>query len=370
MLHRRGIGVNTAEQIYHRILWDPGLEAARFRVGYDSRLPAPVEVPLLDFEPDGEVPWHRIVYFAADGEVVWNRPMRVDRLGEGKAGRTLLCEPLFSRRPPCAFDPEADAWVPAKPGRHAVRSLRVLTWNVLFDRYETERIETARRRPMLLRALEAADADVIALQEVEPPLLKMLLAEPWVRARYVTSDGPSGRSVKPYGVTLLSRAPVLELAWHELDPHKKILAMVIATRSRPLVITTVHLTSDYARNGVKKREKQLAIMRDALRPAAHANIVALGDFNADDDTPSRALQMRDAWLERHGEPAPTYDPPNNPLAAMVSKVRVPLRLDRVLLRGDELGAIGIERIGTTPENGLFASDHYGLVADITLRTRV
>ena len=362
--------MRTAEQIYSRIRWDPGLDEARFRIGYEARLAAPVEIDFVDFVPGGDVPWHRILYFTADGEVVWDRPRRIDRLGESERGRVtaprLLREPLFTARAPHAF--ADDRWSPvaaASPTYAAVPSaLRVLTWNVLFDRYDKERIDTARRRPLLMRELERADADVIALQEVEPPLLKMLLAEEWVRERYVASDAPSGRTVEPYGVILLSRLPVLELAVHELDPHKKIVAMVVALADRPLVIATVHLTSDHAKSGAEKREKQLAVLREAL--ACDASAIALGDFNDSGDLPERALELRDAWTEVHGDDAPTYDPPNNPLAAIVSRSGRPLRLDRVLVRGAGVRAASIARLGTQPldESGLLPSDHYGLAADL------
>ena len=365
--------MRTAEQIYSRIRWDPGLDEARFRIGYEARLSAPAEVDYVDFVPGGDVPWHRILYFIADGEVVWDRPGRIDRLGESAAGRVaaprLLREPLFTARAPHAFvDGRWSAAAAASPtySPGVPSALRVLTWNVLFDRYDADRIDTARRRPLLLRELERADADVIALQEVEPPFLKMLLAEEWVRERYVASDAPSGRTVEPYGVILLSRVPVLELAWHELDPHKRIVAMVVALADRPLVIATVHLTSDHARSGAEKRVKQLAVLREAL--ACDASAVALGDFNDSGDLPAQALELRDAWTELHDEPAPTYDPPNNPLAALVSRSGTPLRLDRVFMRGADVRATSIARLGMHPldESGLLPSDHYGLVAELEL----
>ena len=88
--------------------------------------------------------------------------------------------------------------------------LRVLTWNTLWDRYDRELIHTAERRPMLLAALRDADVDVIALQEAEPALVKMLLAEEWVRAEWTLGGDPQSSDVADSGVLLLSRLPVLE----------------------------------------------------------------------------------------------------------------------------------------------------------------
>jgi endonuclease/exonuclease/phosphatase family metal-dependent hydrolase len=281
-----------------------------------------------------------------------------------------LGEPLFSRWSARGF--VGGSWRPIEAASAATgpSALRVLTWNVLFDRYEGDRIHTARRRPHLLRRIAEADADVIALQETERPFLRQLLAEPWVRARYVASDGPRGARIAPYGVVLLSRAPVVALAAHELDPHKKLVAMTVRAAGRAIPIVTLHLTSDHASRGPEKRVEQLAKLREGLDGIDDA--VVLGDFNEDGDLPRTMLHARDAWTELHGErdaSTPerwaTFDPPRNPLAAICSASGQPLRLDRVLLRG-RVRATRIERIGTEPiEDGLFPSDHYGLLADLS-----
>ncbi|MET8543256.1 endonuclease/exonuclease/phosphatase family protein, partial [Kitasatospora sp. NPDC004799] len=92
----------------------------------------------------------------------------------------------------------------------------MVTWNTLWDRYDADRIATARRRPLLLAALEAADADVIALQEVEPALVALLLAARWVRAGYTLGADPLGPEVADHGLLLLSRLPVLAAGRHAL----------------------------------------------------------------------------------------------------------------------------------------------------------
>jgi poly(A) polymerase len=364
------------EQVYHRVRRDPGLDASRFVIGYDARRAAPVEVPFADFTPGGDIPWHRVLYLAADGEVVWDRRAKIDRLGQTEAGRAsrprVLPEPLFTPRAAHRFDAEAERWVPVETGsveaERGLERLRVVTWNVLFDRYETERIETERRRPLLLRELEAQDADVIALQEVEKPFLKALLAEPWVRARYLVSDAPSGKSVDPYGVVLLSRVPVLELGAHALGRHKQIVAMVLAAGARPRVVATCHLTSDHAARGADKRQAQLAVLREMLDGLGGADALVVGDLNEHGDLPATALGARDLWTELVGDDAPTFDPVENPLAAISSLRGEALRLDRVLARvGADVRPLRIERVGTEPSpGGLFPSDHYGLAAELAL----
>lgn len=74
--------MQTSKQVYDRIRWDPGLDPARCRIGIDVHAEHLQEVAFAAFEPGGDIPWHRIVYFAYDGEAVWDRRTRLDRLAQ------------------------------------------------------------------------------------------------------------------------------------------------------------------------------------------------------------------------------------------------------------------------------------------------
>jgi poly(A) polymerase len=197
--------MRTSEEIYHRVRWDSRLDAARFVLGIDVHGRAPKRVPLASFVPGGDYPWHRVIFIEADGERVWDRRSGLDRLDAVDVGRVRapqrFCAPFYSPRAPFRWDDARSRWVEAHASGDGDRSLesrtlRVLTWNTLWDRYDAERIDTARRRPLLLDALRAADADLIALQEVEPPLLEALMQADWVRERYTLSEGPEARDVE------------------------------------------------------------------------------------------------------------------------------------------------------------------------------
>ncbi len=181
--------MRTSEEIYHRVRWDPRFDPARFVLGINQRGAPPERIPLSAFTPGGDIPWHRVLFFEADGEVVWDRSVGVDRIDATDAGRVreprLLRAPFFTPRTPYAWD-GAGGWAPAEGPRGGGRvpvsaRVRVLTWNTLWDRYDSDRIDTAGRRLLLPAALENADADVIALQEVEAELLAVLLRTPCVR---------------------------------------------------------------------------------------------------------------------------------------------------------------------------------------------
>ncbi|MEV5952757.1 poly(A) polymerase [Streptomyces sp. NPDC051987] len=382
--------MRTSEEIYHRVRWDARFDPARFVLGVRRRGAAPKRVPLPAFVPGGEIPWHRVLFIEADGEVVWDRATGTDRLDATRAGRVrearLLRAPFFTARTPYAWNgadwgpvPTRDGDAPAgaraaggvraadAEGVRAAGGVRVLTWNILWDRYDADRIDSARRRPLLLRALREADADVIALQEVDAELLTLLLGEEWVRADWVLGTDPRGRDVDTCGLLLLSRLPVIEAAHHELAPHKALTALVVEAGGRPVVVAATHLSSDHSENGADRRTAELTRIAEGLA-GVDADLVLLGDFNDGGRTPQVTLGLRDAWSEVHGadDTTPTFDPVCNPLAAVSSLTGRASRLDRVLLRGEGLRAGHAELRGDAPSaEGTYLSDHYGVLAELT-----
>ncbi|MEO3851950.1 poly(A) polymerase [Streptomyces sp. B8F3] len=364
--------MRTSDEIYHRVRWDPRFDPARFVLGINQRGAAPKRVPLPSFVPGGDIPWHRIVFVEADGELLWDRATGVDRIDTSDAGRRrsprLLSAPFFTAATPFRWEPAA-GWRPADdppPAVPGAAGVRILTWNTLWDRYDSDRIETVRRRPLLLAALADADADVIALQEVEADLLTLLMRAPWVRAGYTLGTDPGGKGVADCGLLLLSRLPVREAGWHALGPHKAVTALTVDTGTGPLVVATTHLSSDHSADGPALRRAQLGRLAEGLRGVA-GDLVLVGDFNDGGDAPATALGLRDVWTEVHGagDRTPTFDPGVNPLAAVSSLSGRASRLDRVLLRPGRLRATGAALRGDSPTpDGLYVSDHYGVQADV------
>jgi endonuclease/exonuclease/phosphatase family metal-dependent hydrolase/2'-5' RNA ligase/uncharacterized protein (UPF0248 family) len=362
--------MRTSEEIYHRVRWDPRFDPSRFVLGVGQRDAAPKRVALPAFTPGGDIPWHRVLFVEADGELVWDRATGLDRVDTCEAGRARdprrLRPPFFTARTPHAWDPAA-GWRPATGrGRTGDAAPLVLTWNTLWDRYDSDRLDTARRRPLLLAALEEADADVIALQEVEPALLSMLLAAPWVRAGYTLGTDPYGPDIDDSGLLLLSRLPVREAARHELGPHKSVAAITVDTAAGVLVVAATHLTSDHSADGAARRRAELARIAEGLA-GVDGDVILLGDFNDGTDTPASALGLRDAWTEARGpDQTPTFDPDANPLAALSSLSGRASRLDRILLRGrPRVISAALRGDAPTPE-GLYISDHYGVEAVLDL----
>ncbi|MEV4114963.1 poly(A) polymerase [Nonomuraea sp. NPDC049695] len=373
--------MRTSEEIYHRIRWDPRFDPSRFVLGVGQRDADPKRVALPAFAPGGEVPWHRVLFVEADGELVWDRATGLDRVDTCEAGRVRvprrLRPPFWTARTPYAWGPAR--WSPAVlhgpaafygpaagHGAAGHAAARVLTWNTLWDRYDSDRIDTARRRPLLLAALEEADADVIALQEVEPALLVMLMSAPWVRAGYSLGIDPYGPDVEDDGLLLLSRWPVREAARHELGRHKSVAAIVVDTAAGPLTVAVTHLSSDHSSDGAGRRRAELSVIAEGLA-GVDGDLVLVGDFNDGTETPASALGLRDAWTEAYGtDQTPTFDPVVNPLAALASLSGQAARLDRILLRGRPRVIAAALRGDTPTPDGLYISDHYGVEAVVGL----
>ncbi|MFF3731950.1 poly(A) polymerase [Streptomyces sp. NPDC002476] len=390
--------MRTSEEIYHRVRWDARFEPARFVLGVAQRGRAPKRVPLPRFTPGGEIPWHRVLFIEADGEVVWDRAAGVDRIDATEAGRVRaprrLPSPYFTSRTPHAFCASRGAWAPVEGdtpvrpvavGPLTVQSadvpagassgplmeassgrLTVLTWNTLWDRYDSDRIDTARRRPLLLEALRAADADVIALQEAEPALLALLLEAPWVREHYTLGTDPGGRDVADCGLLLLSRLPVREAGLHALGPHKAVAAVVVEGEEGPVTVAVTHLSSDHSADGAALRDDQLTDLATGLT-AVEGDVLLLGDFNDGGDAPQERLGMADAWSRARGaaDRTPTFDPSVNPLAAVSSLSGRASRLDRVLVRAEGWRPVAAALLGDVPTpDGLYVSDHFGVRVEL------
>lgn len=367
--------MRTSEEIYHRVRWDPRFDPARFVLGINQHGACPKRMPLHAFVPGGDIPWHRVLFVEADGELIWDRATGLDRIDTCHAGRVRetrrLPAPFFTPSTPYTWNP-ATGWCPADTDSHttgpAPTVVRVLTWNTLWDRFDADRLHTHRRRPLLLAAVSQADADVIALQEVEAALLAMLLRADWVRAGYTMDTDPAGDDIDSSGLLLLSRLPIREAGRHFLGPHKAMAAISVETASGPLVVATTHLTSNHTQNGPDRRRAELDRLAQGLA-GVEGHLVLLGDFNDGDDGPkgpAASLGLHDAWTQAHefDDQRPTFDPRVNPLAAISSLTGKPARLDRILVRPGGPGVTRADLCGDSPTEGLYVSDHYGVQAEL------
>ena len=399
----------TSRELYHRIRWDPRLDAREFSIGYDAHLEQLEEMPFEAFVPDGEIPWHRVWYFKRGRQVVWDRRQRIDLLDDlippapvtaparvepTSAPATVEATPVapspraeaahgFKALPAWRFDANTGAWVEAPAGAPdtAPERLTVTTLNVLFDLYDGDRLATERRTPAALALLRDADTDIIALQEVTPPFLRALLDAPWVRERYWLSDGPGAATVTPSGQLLLSRLPFSSLCQRIFSRDKRVIAGQVGLSGGPVWVATQHLTSNRTAAGSSARRTQVQALTEWTRsfaaqdPGSRPDVVLAGDFNFGDGDPEfnafAQAGFVDAWPAlRPAEGGETYAPSRNALAALTTTSGRSQRLDRVLVcsPSGRLVPEAVGLIGESPLEGppgpsgatLYASDHFGV----------
>jgi uncharacterized protein (UPF0248 family) len=78
--------MRTSREAYNRVIWDARLDRAAFTIGYrDSLAPRGIrETPLDAWDPNGDIPWHRISYLRCGGMVVWSREPPLDLLSDAE----------------------------------------------------------------------------------------------------------------------------------------------------------------------------------------------------------------------------------------------------------------------------------------------
>ena len=268
-------------------------------------------------------------------------------------------------------------------------AVRVLTMNV----YGPANPDWDRRHRLIGETIRALDPDVIALQEVPidaPETLAALLGEDHHLTHFSrpSEDGVAG--------TLATR-------W----PHQVVQGIDLRIRDRSLptlpwcAATIVELDSPVGPMIVAhhkpswpfpfelEREEQAVLVARALEDHVgerDLHAVVLGDFDATPDSaslqfwrgrrPSLGMSVcyQDAWECAHPDEAGFTFELRNPLvlegevATAVSR-----RIDHILVRsglhGPTLQVADCRRVLDEPVNGVWASDHFGVVADLVLPER-
>lgn len=270
-----------------------------------------------------------------------------------------------------------------RDGALVTTTLRVATWNVWWrfgGNWEA-------RQPGLIRVLEEMDADLIALQEVwedGSACQADLLAEALGYERAWT--GASRIDGIHFGNAILSRWPLTATSSRMLpsmpsDDGGRNCRVLHARAAGPrgeVDLYTAHLSYRPEESHVRQQQVR-AICRwvHEQGTAGYPPVVA-GDFNATPESdevrmmtgktavPVDGLVFYDAW-ESSNQPGPgfTWSHENVHTAMALEPNR---RLDYVFV-GKPLAngaghAVSAKLVGTEPVDGLFPSDHFGVVADL------
>jgi len=258
--------------------------------------------------------------------------------------------------------------------------IRCVTYNVLSP----DNRDWDRRRHVIRDALHELDADVVALQEVRVADVDELLGPGYCVTPFsaVSDDG--------VGAVLATRRPhtVLEEIDQRTAEHGDDLpwcaTLVVELEESVGRLVVAHHKPNWPFPLEVEREQQaLRAARAVERHAGDGPAVVLGDFDATPDAGSvqfwrgrRSLEdvsvcYQDAWETVHPtDPGLTFSAENPLVRAGEVATAVSRRIDYVLVRAGRHGAllevVRCDRLLDQPVGGVWASDHYGVVADLAV----
>ncbi|QSQ17561.1 endonuclease/exonuclease/phosphatase family protein [Myxococcus landrumensis] len=170
-----------------------------------------------------------------------------------------------------------DHRIPAAGPEEAPSSLTVVTFNLSFAEHVTEAITAFKRSPL-------ADADIIAMQEMDAPAVDRIARE--LGMTYVYYPASVQVDGGDFGNALLSRWPITadrKLHLPHDDPyHQRRRIAVIATvdvHGTPVELVSVHNSTPIV--GLGGRLDQAEAIIDAVDASGPLRVIA-GDFNTSD----------------------------------------------------------------------------------------
>ncbi|CAD2215842.1 Endonuclease/Exonuclease/phosphatase family, putative [Angomonas deanei] len=272
-------------------------------------------------------------------------------------------------------------------------TLKVLTWNVMFDRYSGQPTPlgmpgidwcSTQRYPVLSRLIEAEDADVVGMQEVEIPFARYLLSQPWCKENYCVSCGENPSVLEPWGILMLVHRRNIVQHIHHLNVPvwsgklSLIPTVTLQWQSIPVHCAAAHLVAPFTANNRSARTKQDDNLRRVVSSSTFGPpndpAIVMGDFN---DWPGNEFVMPtstgyvECWPLLHpNHPGKTMDETNTFCKLKIEEIFFG-RSDKVFMRSKgrlmphEAHLVGTRSVndenGNTDAPGyLFPSDHYGV----------
>ncbi|SDD92405.1 endonuclease/exonuclease/phosphatase family protein [Auraticoccus monumenti] len=268
--------------------------------------------------------------------------------------------------------------------------VRVLTLNLLAPAHA----DWSRRREVVRAGLRQLEPDVVALQET-------VWGDGYDQARDLLGEGfhlarHTARSADGVGAVLASRWPlgvVQEVDLHvtervQLPWAGAVLAEVVLPPPFGVVLV-VHHKPTWEIGAARERELQaVACARfvDQVVGDRDVHVVLLGDL---DDAPDSAavrfwtgrqsleghsVAYRDAWEATHpSEAGHTFTPDNPLVTAGEMGLELGRRIDYVMVRcgahGPSLQVTDCQRVFDAPVGDVWASDHFGVLADLCVPSR-
>jgi endonuclease/exonuclease/phosphatase family metal-dependent hydrolase len=263
--------------------------------------------------------------------------------------------------------------------------LRVMTMNA----HGPANPDWDRRHRLLGNTIRELDPDVIALQEVPLDLdadLGRILGHSYHLASFSeAADGVAGTVATRWPHRLIAEVDlrITERATNALSWS----AAVLLEMETPLGnVVVVHHKPSWPFPFEHEREQQAVLVARTVEAhigARDVHAVVLGDFDATPDSASLSFWRgrrpvdgfsvcyQDAWEYAHpGDPGYTFEVTNPLVRDGEVATAVTRKIDHILVRsirhGPTLQVAHCQRVLDRPVDGVWASDHYGVLADLVL----
>jgi len=246
------------------------------------------------------------------------------------------------------------------------------------------------RRRVLAAGLRELSPDVVAFQEVFASDGYDQVGELLGSAYHVFHQ--RGRDERGGGASIASRWALEVVREAEIQFDKRLyksgwigsLAVVEIRVPEPIgPVLLVHHKPTWQSGAELERERQAvasARMVEELLDGAKRHVVLAGDFDATPDSASirfwtgrqsldgMSVYYQDAWEAIHGAAAGHTFTPENGLRSARWRPRPGRRIDYVMVRCGDHGATlditSCDVVFDCPVDGVWASDHFGVVADV------
>jgi len=239
-------------------------------------------------------------------------------------------------------------------------SLRLVCFNIWHDQGDW-----AARRPLLIEAIRAENPDVIGLQEVLedaatglPNQARMIADALGGYETHFVSTDPEG-APRRYGNAILSRLPVLAHNSRKLEPlddYRTAIRVRVSVGGRAVDIVNTHLA--WQADQAPVRAQQIADLMAWLPDATP--LIVMGDFNAvQEDAGLNALTGSRFFSALPRGAAET--------TLNTAKGHPPRVIDHIFAEAAHFDRVGASVLGTSPADGEYPSDHFGVAATLSLR---
>jgi endonuclease/exonuclease/phosphatase family metal-dependent hydrolase len=248
------------------------------------------------------------------------------------------------------------------------------------------------RRQVLAAGFQDLNPDVVAFQEV-------FVTEGYDQVNELLRPGyhvfhHRGRDEHGVGASIASKWPLEVVREADLQFDKRLytsgwigsVAVVEISVPKPIgPILLVHHKPTWQSGAELEREQQAvasARIVEELLDGAHRHVVLAGDFDATPDSASirfwtgrqsldgLSVYYQDAWQAVHGDAAGHTFTPKNSLRSDRWRPRPGRRIDYIMVKcgdhGSTLDVTHCEVVFDKAVNDVWASDHFGVVADIEL----